>query len=200
MLWSAGRNCGPAPGASGWRFLRPGGTARQAGRVEDEAALRDTVVLTKAGDDVGPAGRVLLGWRRLAARPTEDLLTGKNLSAVLEEFGHVPDGGMIGDLAGELRRLSAGGLVGMLTGAFAAAERYGFGRAAGAWLADALVAQRLGWTHAVPLLGAEVIAGPGAPRPRRSGTGIAAASIEDEGVRAKSLLAAQARAALRAVD
>ena len=175
-------------------------TARQAGRVEDEAALRDAVLLTKAGDDVGPAGRMILAWGRLATRPTEDLLTGRNLGAVLEEFGHVPGDDVVGDLASELHRLSAGGMVGMLTGAFIAAERYGFGRVVGTWLADALVAQRLGWTHAVPLLGAEVIAGLGAPRPRRSGTGIAAASIEDEGVRAKSLLAAQARAALRAVD
>ena len=175
-------------------------TARDAGRVEDEAALRDAVLLTKAGDDVGPAGRMLLAWGWLATRPIEGLLTGKNLGTVLEEFGHVPGHDVVGDLASELHRLSAGGMVGMLTGAFIAAERYGFGRVVGTWLADALVAQRLGWTHAVPLLGAEVIAGLGAPRPRRSGTGIAAASIEDEGVRAKSLLAAQARAALRAVD
>jgi hypothetical protein len=131
----------------------------------------------------------------------EDLLTRKNLAAALGEFGHAPDHEAIGSLADELRQLGASvGMVGMLTGAFAAAERYGFGRAVGAWLADALVAQRLGWTHAVPLLGAEVIAGLGASRSRRSGTGTAAASIEDEGARAKSLLAAQARAALRAVD
>lgn len=174
--------------------------AKQTGRVEAEAALRDAVLLTRPGDDVGPAGRLLLAWRRLVTRPAEDLLTGKNLGAVLEEFGHSPDDEAVGDLVDELRRLFAGGMVGSLTDAFIAAERYGFGRAVGAWLADALVAQRLGWTHAVPLLGAEVIAGLGAPRPRRSGTCIAAASIEDEGVRAKGLLAAQARAGLRAVD
>jgi hypothetical protein len=144
---------------------------------------------------------MLLAWLRLATRPVEDLLTGKYLGAMLGEFGHAPDDEAIGGLADELRQLGAGvGMVGMLTGAFAAAERYGFGRAVGAWLADALVAQRLGWTHAVPLLGAEVSAGLGAGRPRRSGTGIVAASVEDEGARAKSLLAAQARAALRAVD
>ncbi|MBN9067277.1 MAG: DUF1403 family protein [Rhizobiales bacterium] len=178
-------------------------TVKQDGRVEDEAALRDAVLLTRPGDfvSVGPGGLLLLAWRRLAGRPAEELLTKKNLDAVLGEFGYAPDDAAISGLADELRQLGAGvGMVGMLTGAFAAAERYGFGRAAGAWLADALVAQRLGWTHAVPLLGAEVIAGLGVPRPRRSGTGIAAASIEDEGVRAKSLLAAQARAALRAVD
>jgi len=175
-------------------------TARDAGRVEDEAALRDAVLLTKAGDDVGPAGLLLLAWRRLAGRPAEELLTKKNLAAVLGEFGHAPDYEAAGDLAGELRRISAGGMVEMLTGAFIAAERYGFGRAVGAWLADALVAQRLGWTHAVPLLGTEMIGSLGASRRRRSGTVLAAASIDEEGARAKSLLAAQAYAALRAVD
>lgn len=174
-------------------------TAQQAGRVEDEAALRDAMLLTKAGDDVGPAGRMLLAWRRLATLPPEDLLTGKNLGAVLEEFGHASDGEAINELRGELHRLSAGGMVEMVTGAFTAAEQYGVGRAVGAWLADALVAQRLGWTHAVPLLGAEVNAGRGAGRPRRSGTAILAGA-EDKGAQVKSLLAAQARAALRAID
>lgn len=174
-------------------------TAKQAGRVEDEAKLRDAVLLTKAGDDVGPAGLLLLAWRRLAMRPAEDLLTEKNLAAVLEEFGYAPDHEVISDLADELRRLGIGaGLAERLTGAFVAAEQYGFGRAVGAWLADALVAQRLGWTHAVPLLGAEVnAAGPG--RPRRSATPIAA-SVDDGRSQMKIQLAAQARAALRAVD
>lgn len=63
-------------------------TTRQAGRVEDEAALRDAVLLTRPRDSlsVGPAGRLLLVWRRLAVRPPQNLLTEKNLAAVLEEF------------------------------------------------------------------------------------------------------------------
>jgi hypothetical protein len=175
-------------------------TAKQAGRVEDEAALRDAVLLTRPGDflSVGPAGLLLLAWRRLATLPAKDLLTGRVLASVLEEFGHAPDDEPVSDLADELRRLCAGGMCGMLTGAFRAAERYGFGRAVGAWLADALVAQRLGWPSAVPLLGAEVnAAGPG--HARRSGTAIAA-SVEDGRSQVKTLLAAQARAALRAID
>ncbi|WP_027053674.1 DUF1403 family protein [Mesorhizobium erdmanii] len=177
-------------------------TARQAGRVEDDSQLRDAVLLSRPGDflSVGPAGLLLLAWRRLAARPAEELLTGKNLGAVLEEFGHAPDDEAVADLAGESRRVSAGAMVGMLKGAFIVAEGCGFGRAVGTWLADALVAQRLGWTHAVPLLGTDGIAGLGASRPRRSGTGIGATNIEDEGLWAKNLLAAQARAALRAID
>ena len=177
-------------------------TAKQAGRVEDEGALRDAVLLTRPGDflSVGPAGSMLLAWRRLAARPADELLTEKNLAAVLDEFGIRRDDDAVGELADELRQLSASiGMVGMLTGAFTAAERYGFARAFGCWLADALLAQRLGWAHAVPLLGAEAALGTGV-RPRRSAAGSVATSIETNPERAKSLLAAQARAALRAID
>lgn len=175
-------------------------TAKQAGRVEDASALRDAVLLTRPGDDVGPAGRMLLAWRRLASRPAEELLKEKSLFAVLEDLGHAPDDEAVSDLADELRQLSAGiGMVGMLTGAFMVAERYGFARAFGCWLADALLAQRLGWAHAVPLLGAEATLGTSG-RPRRSAASYVATNIETDPERAKSLLAAQARAALRAID
>lgn len=174
-------------------------TAKQAGRTEDENALRDAVLQTKLGDDVGPAGRMCLGWRRLAARPAEDLLTERNLAAVMEEFGYARDDEAVSDLAEDLRQLSASiGMVGMLTGAFMAAERHGFGRTFGCWLADVLLAQRLGWTYVVPLLGTEATFRVGTGRPRRAG--IAPAAIETNFDRRKSLLAAQARAALRAID
>lgn len=173
-------------------------TAQQVGRVEDEAALRDAVLLTKLGDDVGPSGRMLLAWRRLAGTPAAKLLSEASMGAVLDDLGLRCDHDTVGDLAAELRALSAGGMIDMVVGTFTAADRYGFGRTTGAWLADALLAQRLGWPKAVPLLGAEVNA-TGLGRPRRSGATIAA-STEDDSARAKNLLAAQARAALRAVD
>lgn len=175
-------------------------TARQAGRVEDEAALRDAVLLTRPGDEVGPAGRMLLAWHRLAARPAEDLLTEKTLDAVLEDLGYARDDESVSDLTDDLRQLAASdGTVGMMTGAIASAERRGYGRALGAWLADALLAQRLGWAHAVPLLGAEVVLGT-STRSRRSAPSSVATGIETDLQRAKGLLAAQARAALRAID
>ena len=196
--------------AGAWRqrlaLTAAAASAKQAGRVEDEAALRDAVLLTRPGDfspepaNPGPAGLMLLGCRRLAVRPAEDLLTEKNLAAVLEEFGYAPDGEAVGDLADELRQLGAGaGTAGMLAGAVAAAGRYGFGPAAGAWCADALLAQRLGWAHAVPLLGTAAAPGRRSARPHRS----AAAAAEGVGTEAdptKELLAALARAALRAID
>src|SRR5690606_32950490 len=119
-------------------------TAKQAGRVEDEAALRDAVLLTKAGDDVGPAGRIALAWRRLAGVPAGKLLTDASIGAVLEDLGLARDDESVSDLADALRQIStSAGVVGLSTGAFAAAERLGCGRVAGAWFADALIAQRL---------------------------------------------------------
>lgn len=192
------------PGANGWRFRRL--RQRQSRRVEDESALRDAVLLARSSDilsgstTLGPAGLLLLGWRRLAARPGDELLSEKNLAAVLEEFGYAPDDGVVSDPSDDLRQLAArAGMVATLTGAFTAAERYGFERAFGCWLADALLAQRLGWAHAVPLLGAEAALGTSA-RPRRSAASSVATRIETDPERVKSLLAAQARAALRGID
>ncbi|SMH26319.1 DUF1403 family protein [Mesorhizobium australicum] len=175
-------------------------TARQAGRIEDENALRDAVLLTRPGDNVGPAGSLFLGWRRLAGAPAAKLLTEASIAVVLDEFGFAHDDEVVNDLVEELRQLAASdGTVGMMTGAIAIAERHGFARALGAWLADALLAQRLGWTFAVPLLGAEAALGTSA-RSRRAAASSVAIRIETDPERAKGLLAAQARAALRAVD
>jgi len=41
---------------------------RLMGRTEDEAGLRDAVLLTAAGDDPGPAGKMFLAYKRLATR------------------------------------------------------------------------------------------------------------------------------------
>ena len=40
---------------------------RLHGRTEEESALRDAQLFRAAGDDLGPAGKVLLALRRLAA-------------------------------------------------------------------------------------------------------------------------------------
>ncbi|MER8802281.1 DUF1403 family protein [Mesorhizobium sp. M0998] len=177
-------------------------TVRQAGRTEDEAALRDAVLLTRPGDNAGPAGLLLLAWRRLAARPAAELLTEQNLAAALEEFGFFArDGEALGDLADELRQLGASvGTLDMLTGAFASAGRHGFGRYLGSWLADALLAQRLGWPHAVPLLGAQPGSGGSLRGVPPKTTSLTERDQAPGGERVQSLLVAQARAALRAID
>ncbi|WP_353024475.1 DUF1403 family protein [Mesorhizobium sp. M1403] len=174
---------------------------RQAGRVEDEAGLRDAVLLTRPGDDVGPAGGMLLAWRWLATLPAEKLLTEASIAGVLEALGLARDDETTNDLTDELRQLAeTEGAVGMLIGAFAAVERRGLPSTIGCWFADAMLAQRLGWKHAVPLLGGEAAGANGSDRRRRAATVLAPRGIEAVPERAKTLLAAQARAALRAVD
>ena len=176
-------------------------TTRQAGRIADESALRDAVLLTRPGDNGGPAGRMLLAWRRLAVMPAERLLTEASIGAVLDDFGVARNKEGLSDLTNDLRQFAAGdGMVGLKTDAVMLAERHGFGRALGAWLADALLAQRLGWTHAVPLLGTETALGMNPGPPRRASTVVSATGIEAGSDRTKNLLAAQARAALRAID
>ncbi len=136
-----------------------------------------------------------LAWRRLVEWPAARLSDEAAISATLDELGLARDAAAVADLTAELRRLArAQSPTGALAGAFAVAERYGLGPVAGAWFADALLAQRLGWTHALPLLGGE----PGGARAARSSR--LAGSIEPGPERVKVLLAAQARAALRAID
>nr|WP_256483816.1 DUF1403 family protein [Aliihoeflea sp. 40Bstr573] len=176
-------------------------TTTQAGRVEDEAALRDAVLLTRLGDDVGPAGSLLLAWRQLAARPAGKLLTAKYLAAAPKAFGYSHDDEVISDLAHELGQLVASeGIIAPLLGASAIVQRHGFVPMVESWLADVLLAQRLVWTHAVPLLGTEMIVGKSAARSRRSMVAARVMDIELGSEQAKRLLAAQARAALRAPD
>src|SRR5690606_17945763 len=138
------------PWAGAWRqrlaLAAAAATVRQAGRAEDEAALRDALLLTRPGDDVGPAGRMPLAWRRLAAAPAGRLLGEASLARLLHDLGLAEDDEAAGGLAGDLRRpAAAAGLVGMLAAALAEVERRGLPPAVGAWMADALLAQRLGW-------------------------------------------------------
>jgi hypothetical protein len=55
-------------------------SARISGRREGAAAMRDTLHLTKAGDDPGPAGNLLRHWSRAVSRP----ISVSNLSRALE--------------------------------------------------------------------------------------------------------------------
>jgi hypothetical protein len=41
---------------------------RLIGRTEDQHALRDAVLLTAPGDDPGPAGKVVLAYKRISSR------------------------------------------------------------------------------------------------------------------------------------
>ena len=112
-----------------------------AGRRDGQAALRDAVHLTKAGDDPGPAGRVFRQWSRAVARPVR----GSHLIGVLE--GIAPDRiALCLDLAGATPVDRAVRVI------EAALDDNPRAEIAALILADAALATSLGWSHIVPLL------------------------------------------------
>ncbi|MPQ96154.1 DUF1403 family protein [Thioclava sp. JE_KL1] len=112
-----------------------------SGRPERAPELRDAVHLLRDGDLPGPAGEVYLAWRRAVERP----ISVASLQRALPD--HAP---------GALDRwLSAGQgapvarAVGVLEAVLSDAPR---AHLAALILADAALAQTLGWSHLVPLL------------------------------------------------
>ncbi|WBU62374.1 DUF1403 family protein (plasmid) [Paracoccus albus] len=114
-----------------------------AGRMETAADLRDAVHLLRAGDHPGPAGALYLQWRRAVTRKA----SAKHLASVLPDhlaphaaFWLKPGQGT--PVAQAARVLEA-----ILKGAPRA-------EAEALIMADAVLAQAMGWDHPVPLLAA----------------------------------------------
>ena len=137
--------------------------------------MRDAFHLRRAGGDPGPAGKVLLAWRELAARPTRQWRS--SLVAAAEVLGVAHDEALQEALeaaeacaasrpAGAVRRGASfrPGQRALTSGAGRPSlrGRGGEGEALAAWLADAVLAERLNWPFALPLLAAQL-------RSRRSG-------------------------------
>ena len=128
---------------------------RLMGRTEDEAALLDAVLLTAAGDDPGPAGRVLLATKRLSAR--KPVFSSKAVAELADLLGLAWDKRLAtavdhADDALQSSRpapLAAADLVTAIHAARPDAEPLGW------MLADLLIAAQLKWDSAVPLLMAE---------------------------------------------
>lgn len=125
---------------------------RLLGRKEEAGALRDTHFFRAIGDDPGPAGNLLLAWRRLASRST-----GLDEAAVRPVAEHLElkwDDALAEviangeDLASSPRPapLLAAELAAEIHRARPDAELLAF------WLADALLAKKLRWPVPVPLL------------------------------------------------
>ncbi|WPE22633.1 DUF1403 family protein [Shinella zoogloeoides] len=128
---------------------------RLMGRSEDEPALRDAVLLTAAGDDPGPAGKVFLATKRLSTRKTA--FSSKAVAELADLLGLAWDDRLATAVdhaddalqSGRPAPLAAADLVSAIYATRPDAEPL-------AWmLADMLIAALLEWDFAVPLLMAE---------------------------------------------
>ncbi|QRI66238.1 DUF1403 family protein (plasmid) [Shinella sp. PSBB067] len=128
---------------------------RLMGRTEGEHALRDALLLTAAGDDPGPAGKVYLACKRLAMR--KPAFSSKAVAELADLLGLAWDERLAGAVdhaddalqSGRPAPLAAASLVSAIHAARPDAEPL-------AWvLADMLIAAMLKWPFAVPLLMAE---------------------------------------------
>ena len=119
--------------------------ARQAGRRENEAGLRDAWYFTREGDDPGPGGRILTAWRRLgeraAMRPEHWLL---GLAAAFE----LTLDEALEDVVAAATRLTKGEGSAVTAAAEIAAISLRLrpdSEVLALWLADAVLANRLKW-------------------------------------------------------
>lgn len=112
-----------------------------AGRPERAADLRDAVSLLRPGDLPGPAGEVFLAWRKAVSRP----LNLRTLRAALpdvdpETIALWLDSGKGGPMTRAARVMEA------------VLESDPRAETEALMLADASIAQALGWKHLVPIL------------------------------------------------
>lgn len=121
--------------------------SRLEGRREGEAQLRDTFALRRPGDDPGPAGRMLLGWRALGEARA---LRTADWPARLPGFFDLPPGPSA-EILRDLGARFVGRTPPLRFAAEAALEVLSLGpahRGLALWLADALLARALGWGSA----------------------------------------------------
>ena len=175
----------------------------RAGRTEDEAALRDEFHLTRPGGDPGPAGKHLLAWRELVSRSAGHWrrsfeaaasVLEATLEAALQEAIDAAEAGAGGDRPAPFAAVQVFSLarraLTQSDGRPSFGGRGGEGELIAAWLADSVLAQRLKWPFALPLLAAPLFAGGG----RRAGGDVA------DSAETARILFAYARAAAGAVD
>ena len=161
------------PWAGVWRrrlaLTAAAASVRRAGRADDEAALRDVFHLARPGDDPGPAGRRLVAWRELVARSAGQW---RSSMAVAAEVLAVPNDEALQEAIEAAEACARGGRPAPFAAAqvFAFAQRAltqsagrrslggrgGEGELIAAWLSDAVLAQRLRWPFALPLLAAQL--------------------------------------------
>ncbi|WP_112405112.1 DUF1403 family protein [Rhizobium sp. Leaf391] len=126
--------------------------AKMVGRNEDELALRDAVLLTAAGDDPGPAGKLFWATRILARR-TGTLATPfvKELVALLgmmwdNSLASIPDMVDSANQSGRAAPFAVADLITAISAVRPDAEVLALG------LAELVLAKKLNWPRPVPLL------------------------------------------------
>ncbi len=126
--------------------------ARMLGRNEDEHAIRDAVLLTPAGDDPGPAGKLFLATRMLVRRSgTVTTSSVKELVALLgmkwgDSLASVPDTIDTAIQSGRAAPFTVAELITSISVVRPDAEVLALG------LAEAVLAEKLKWPKPVPLL------------------------------------------------
>jgi hypothetical protein len=126
--------------------------ARMVGRAEEENAIRDAVLLTVAGDDPGPAGKLFLATRMMTRRSGP--VTTSFVKEVADLFGLGWDNGLasVADLvdtatqSGRAAPLALADLISAITTVRPDAEVLALG------LAEMVLAHKLKWPKPVPLL------------------------------------------------
>ncbi|MBU1334473.1 MAG: DUF1403 family protein [Alphaproteobacteria bacterium] len=123
------------------------------GRREDESALRDAHYLRGAGDAPGPAGHILMAWRRLASRTTR--CDEEVVRPIAEQhLGLQWDEGLA-EVVANAEDLAASSRPAPVLAAEIAAAVYRARPDAellAFWLGDVLLAHKLRWPVPVPLL------------------------------------------------
>ena len=151
--------CG-APWLGAWRqrlaLKAAAATVKLMRRTEDQSALRDAWYLRQPGDAFGPAGNVLLAWRKLAARSLPP--TSEDLQSVAELLGIVWSDGFgdrLEELADDVRAAAPAPLI-AARAATAIMRNDPTAEPLAWWMADLALSWRMGWTHAVPLLATQI--------------------------------------------
>lgn len=167
--------------------------ARQGGRTEDEAVLRDHWYLRRDDDDPGPGGRILAAWRKLGEQASTSEVEGW-IFAAATTLGHP-----LGSLPSEIVELASRHTRHQhAVPVLAAAEIIAASRrllpneeALPLWLADAVLAHQLRWAAPMPLIAAHLSRGALRKAPEH---------LEGETVFMSALCAAYTRAAVAAID
>ena len=164
--------------------------------------MRDAFHLARPGADPGPAGKHVLAWRELSARSAGQWRSSFHAAAAalgiphdeaLQEAVDAAEACAAGDRPAPFAAAQVFGLARRAltpnAGRPSLGGRGGEGELLAAWLADAVLAQRLKWPFALPLLAAPLFSGGG----RRAGRDVGDAA---DG----AIVFAYARAAARACD